>query len=135
MPPLILLVDDDPLVQGEARRMLQLAGYACVTADTAIDALTSLKNGPVADLVILDIRIHDLPGIKLALRIHAQYPRIPILLVSGWAEEAVHPDKLVGMRWESHRKPYTPETLLPAVERLLSGDGAAAGGGETRSEV
>lgn len=120
MPPLILLVDDDPLVQGDARRMLQLAGYTCVTADTAIDALTHLKNGPVPDLVILDIRVHDLPGIKLALRIHAQHPRIPILLVSGWADEAVNQSKLGGLRWEALQKPYTAETLLPAVERLLS---------------
>jgi two-component system, cell cycle sensor histidine kinase and response regulator CckA len=119
MPRLILLVDDDPLVQGEARRMLQLAGYTCLTADTAIDALTYLKNGPVPDLVILDIRLQDLPGIKLALRIHAQYPQIPILFVSGWAGEAVNPHELVGLRWGSLQKPYTPETLLPAVERLL----------------
>jgi two-component system cell cycle sensor histidine kinase/response regulator CckA len=121
MPRLILLVDDDPLVQGEARRMLQLAGYTCLTADTAIDALTYLKNGPVPDLVILDIRLQDLPGIKLALRIHAQYPQIPILFVSGWAGEAVDPDKLAGLRWGVLVKPYAAETLLPAVERLLRG--------------
>lgn len=119
MPRLILLVDDDPLAQGDARRMLQLAGYTCVTADTAIDALTCVKNGPVPDLVILDIRIHDLPGIKLALRIHAQHPRLPMLLVSGRADEAVNQDKPAGLRWGSLQKPYTPETLLPAVERLL----------------
>ena len=126
MPRLILLVDDDPVSQGAARRMLQLAGYTCLTADTAIDALTYLKNGPVPDLVILDIRLQDLPGIKLALRIHAQYPQIPILFVSGGAGKAVDPDKLAGLRWGFLVKPYAPETLLPAVERLRPGDEATA---------
>jgi DNA-binding response OmpR family regulator len=119
MPQFILLVDDDPLAQGVARRMLQLAGYTCVGVDTAIDALKNLKNDPVPDLVILDIRLRDLPGIKLALRIHAQHPLIPILFVSGWAAEAVNTDALVGLRWGSLQKPYTQETLLPAVESLL----------------
>ena len=127
MPPIILIADDDPLAQGAARRMLQLAGYTCITADTAIDALTHLKTGTVADLVILDIRIHDLPGLKLALRIHAQYPRLPILLVAGRAEEAVGQDELVGLRREFLPKPYAAETLLPAVERLLAGGEATAG--------
>ena len=99
--------------------MLQLAGYTCVTADTAIDALTGLKNVQVPDLVILDIRLHDLPGIKLALRIHAQHPRLPILLVSGWAEETVNSDQLAGLRCGSLQKPYTPETLLPDPSQLL----------------
>jgi DNA-binding response OmpR family regulator len=104
--------------------MLQLAGYTCLTADTAIDALTYLKDGPVPDLVILDIRLQDLPGIKLALRVHAQYPQIPILFVSGWAGEAV--DKLAGLRWGLLVKPYALGTLLPAVERLLPGGEAMA---------
>ncbi len=122
MPRFILLVDDDPPAQGVARRMLQLAGYTCVGVDTAIDALKNLKNDPVPDLVILDIRLRDLPGVKLALRIHAQHPQIPVLFVSG-AEETVNTDTLVDLRWGSLQKPYAQETLLPAVESLLSGGG------------
>ena len=56
---------------------------------------------------------------KVALRIHAQHPQVPILFVFGWVDEAVNQDKLAGLRWGSLQKPYTPETLLPAVERLL----------------
>ena len=119
MPPLILIVDDDPVAQGDTRRLLQLAGYAMLTADTAIDALTYLKNGQVPDLAILELRLADLPGVKLATRIHAQKTRVPILFVSGWAEEATPLAQLAGIRWEYLRKPYTQEMLLPAVERLL----------------
>ncbi len=119
MPPLILIVDDDPVAQGDTRRLLQLAGYVTLTADTAIDALTYLKNGQVSDLVIVELRLADLPGVKLATRIHAQHPRVPILFVSGWVEEATPLAQLAGVRWEYLRKPCTQETLLPAVERLL----------------
>lgn len=120
MTPLILVVDDDPTAQGVTRRTLQLAGYVTLTADTSIDALTYLKNGHVPDLAILDIRLGDLPGIKLALRIHAQHPRMPILFVSGWVQEAVGLNDLAKIRWEYLQKPLTQETLLPAVERLLA---------------
>ena len=126
MPPLILIVDDDPRIQGDTRRILQLAGYATLTADTAIDALTFLKTGQVPDLAIVDLRLADLPGVKLASRIHGQHPRIPILFVAGWAAEAAIPDQLTALRWGFLQKPYTPPTLLAAVERLLSGGQATA---------
>jgi two-component system cell cycle sensor histidine kinase/response regulator CckA len=119
VPPLILVVEDDPTTQGITRRMLQMAGYTVLTADTAIDALQRLKDGPVPDLAVLDMRLPDLPGSKLALRIHAEHPRIPILFVSGWVGEAVNLDQLAALRWEFLQKPFTRESLLPIVERLL----------------
>lgn len=118
---MILVVDDDPTIQGVTRRMLQVAGYDCLTADTAIDALTYLKSGRVPDLAILDVRLQDLPGTRLAMRIHEQHPHIPILFVSGRTGDAVDPEQLAALRWEFLQKPYTRETLLPAVERLLLG--------------
>jgi CheY-like chemotaxis protein len=99
--------------------MLQLAGYTVLTADTAIDALQRLKDGPAPDLAVLDMRLPDLPGSKLTLRIHAEHPRIPILFVSGWVGEAVNLDQLATLRWEFLLKPFTRESLLPLVERLL----------------
>lgn len=116
----ILVVDDDPMMQGITRRMLQVAGYDCLTADTAIDALRYLKNGRIPDLALLEIRLHDLPGTKLALRIHAQHPRIPVLFMSSRADDAPNLDQLASLRWSFLPKPYTRETLLPAVEGLLS---------------
>jgi CheY-like chemotaxis protein len=58
------------------------------------DALTYLKNGRVPELVILDIRIPDLPGPKLGRRLHEQYPRIPVLFVSGRPWEPASTDRL-----------------------------------------
>ena len=107
------------MVQGVTRRMLQLAGYDCLTADTAIDALMYLKNGRIPDLALIDIRLPGLRGDKLARRIHEQHPRIPVLFVSGWVGETVDPDQLADLRWEFLQKPYIPETLLPVIERLL----------------
>ena len=120
MSPLILVVDDDPMVQGVTRRMLQLAGYDCLTADTAIDALTHLKHGRIPELAILDVRLPDLPGTKLALRIHQAHPRMPVLFMSGWTGETIDPDHLAALRWEFLQKPFTKDTLLPLVERLLT---------------
>jgi two-component system, cell cycle sensor histidine kinase and response regulator CckA len=91
-----------------------------MTADTAADALTHLKNGQVPDLAVLDIRLPDLSGTKLALRIHEQHPHLPILFVSGWPGERIDPDQLATLRWDFLQKPFTQERLLPAVERLLA---------------
>jgi DNA-binding NtrC family response regulator len=119
MPQLILVVDDDPLAQGDTRRILQLAGYTARTADTAIDALTYLQQGQLPDLAILDLRLPDLPGTRLAARMHARHPRLPILFVSGQAGASVERDAVSTLRCDFLPKPFTQETLLPVVQRLL----------------
>ena len=119
VPPLILVVDDDHLVQGDTRRLLQVAGYDCLTADTAIDALRHLKKGRIPDLALLETRLPDLAGTQLARRIHAEHPRVPVVFMSRRPGEAINPDQLAGLRWEFLPKPFTRETLLQVVERLL----------------
>jgi two-component system cell cycle sensor histidine kinase/response regulator CckA len=126
MPSLILVVDPDPEAHRATRSILEEAGYTCQTADTAIDALTYLKHGRAPALAILDLRIHDLPGTKLALRIHEQRPGTPVLFISGRAGDLVDPERLASLRWELLQKPVTRETLLPAIERLLSGTEATS---------
>ena len=121
MPELVLVVDADPEVHRLTRSLLEEAGYTCQTADTAIDALTYLKHGRAPALAILDLRIPDLPGTKLALRIHEQRPEMPVLFISVRAGDLVSTEHLASLRWEFLQKPVTRETLLPAIERLLSG--------------
>jgi DNA-binding NtrC family response regulator len=119
VPPHILVVEDEPLVARTARRQLELAGFSCAVAGTAEQALELIGNGGVPDLVVLDIRLPDLPGPELALRIHNRYARIPILFISGWAGGLADPDKFTQLHWDFLPKPFTGETLGAAVRRML----------------
>lgn len=126
MPPFILLVEDEPAVQRVTCQYLEEAGFACRAAGTASAAMEILATAPAPDLLILDIRLPDLPGPELALRIHSRYPRAPVLFISGWVDGLANPGKLQALQWGFLQKPFTGEVLLEATRRLLAPARSAA---------
>jgi len=84
MPPLILVVEDEPSLLRATCRMLKYEGHTCLPAHDAGQTLDLLGSGQIPDLMIMDVRLPGLSGPELALRIHASHPRIPVLFVSGW---------------------------------------------------
>jgi CheY-like chemotaxis protein len=119
VPPLILVVEDEPTVQRATCRMLELEGYVCMPAEDAGQALDLLASGRIPDLMVIDIRLPGISEPELALRIHTRYPRIPVLFVSGWVDTLADPAQLDKMHWAFLAKPYNPEALLGAAQRML----------------
>ncbi len=122
MSPLALVVEDEPLVARITCAYLEEAGLSCVTAGSAAAALEVLKEGHAPDLLVLDVRLPDLPGTQLALRIHDQYPgvEIPVLFVSGWVDAVNAATQLERLRWGFLPKPFSPEAMADAARRLLA---------------
>jgi two-component system cell cycle sensor histidine kinase/response regulator CckA len=119
VPPLILVVEDQPLVRNVTCRFLVEGGFSCLAAATAAEALEILDAGQLPSLLVIDVRLPDLPGPELALRIHIQYPRLPVLFVSGWVDGLTNAAHLEPLRWEFLQKPFTSEKILEAVRRLV----------------
>jgi CheY-like chemotaxis protein len=124
MPQLILVVEDEPAVRRVTCRYLKAAGYNCVAAKSGADTLAFLDEGRIPDLLLIDIRLPDVPGPELALRIHTRYPRIPVLFVSGWPDAQASVRNLEAVRWEFLQKPYSRTTLAEAVRNLLTSEPA-----------
>jgi CheY-like chemotaxis protein len=118
VPPLVLVVEDEPVILRVTCHHLEDAGFECVNADTATHALAVLAQ-TVPDLLVLDIRLPDIPGPELALRVHGNYPTIPVLFVSGWIDGLAEAATLEPLRWEFLQKPFTGEALVAAARRLL----------------
>lgn len=124
---LILVVEDEPTVLRATCRMLELEGFACIPAEDAVQALEALGAGRIPDLMVIDIRLPGMSGPELALRIHTQYPRIPVLFVSGWPGGLADRTLLDRMQWMFLAKPYHPDTLVGAARRMLGADPATDG--------
>jgi two-component system, cell cycle sensor histidine kinase and response regulator CckA len=99
--------------------MLELEGYVCLPTQDAGEALELLGGGRIPDLMVIDIRLPGMSGPELALRIHTRYPRIPVLFVSGWVDGLADPAQLDRMHWAFLAKPYHPEALVGAAQRML----------------
>ena len=87
-----LLVDDEDIVRASTADMLSDLGYAVVEASSAEEALALLDGGLVPDVVVADHLMPGMTGTDLALVTQARGVTIPVLIVSGYAEdEGINP--------------------------------------------
>jgi len=84
----VLLVDDDYMVACGTAAMLEQLGHAVVTAASAAQALEILQTDASFDLVITDHAMPGMTGLDLIRRIRSTKPRLPVLLVTGYADLA-----------------------------------------------
>jgi DNA-binding NtrC family response regulator len=106
----VLVVDDEADVADMATMILDANGIVALTAYSAQEALEILGRETGIDAVVSDIRMPGMSGLKLADAIRKLYPKVKIVLVSGYAL----PSELVGRenQYLFATKPYNIETLL-----------------------
>jgi CheY-like chemotaxis protein len=80
--PVILCVDDEELPLTLRKLVLERAGYTVLTALSAAAALEILNTSKV-DLLLSDHLMPSTTGAELAREVKAQYPTIPVVLLSG----------------------------------------------------
>lgn len=98
----VLLVEDNPDVATAGRGMLEQLGYAVRVASDAAAALLDLEGGGI-DVVCSDIVMPGkMDGIALAQAIREKYPKVPIILMTGYSEAA----STLGPRFPVLRKPF-----------------------------
>src|SRR5690349_1136360 len=127
----ILVVEDEPMLRDLARRALDRRGYEVVVVTDGASALRLLEGDtPRFDLVLTDVVMPKLNGKELADRIWSRFPGLPVLFMTGYSPQDVLKRGLVIARASFIQKPFTPEGLVEAVERMLNA-GARAGAGQS----
>ncbi|MGP7796928.1 PAS domain S-box protein [Sphingomonas sp. CLY1604] len=82
-----LLIDDEELVRMSTADMLADLSYRVVEAGSAEEALRLLRGGLEPDLLVTDHLMPGMSGAQLARELKASRPHLPVLIVSGYAEE------------------------------------------------
>ena len=86
----VLVVDDDDEVRALAVAILHDAGFRAIPATNGDAALTMLQNGLVVDLLFTDIVMPGgVNGRKLADQLRARAPKLKVLFMSGYTENAI----------------------------------------------
>ncbi len=113
--PVVLAVDDDPLMLLNIVLMLEDLGYKVLQSNSGKHALQVLAEDPTIDLVLTDIGMPHMSGRELFERAHALYPALKFLFSTGYAQasdgEAGAPPSL--------SKPYTQGDLGKAIEQAV----------------
>ena len=117
--PIVLLVDDEPMIHLIVTRTLQREGWTVLNATDGEHAVEIIgRTGEPPQLVITDMRMPRMNGAELGQWIEARYPTVPILYISGFMDMLPQPTQ---GRSGSLGKPFTPAVLLQAVRELCSG--------------
>ena len=82
--PTILLVDDDPLIRGLGRELLENLGYRVETAADGAEALKKYRQMGGADLVVLDYFMPGLNGGQVLREFKTLDTRARVLVASGF---------------------------------------------------
>jgi signal transduction histidine kinase/ActR/RegA family two-component response regulator len=111
----VLLVEDNPDVSTATTEMLEQLDYEVRAVADAASALARLDAGETADLVISDIVMPGpMDGLALARALRAKFPRLPVLLATGYSEAALS----VKDEYPILYKPYALQDLGTAIANL-----------------
>jgi len=89
----ILLVEDEDAVRMFAARALTLKGYQVVEANSGEEGLELLEDyGDEIDLLITDVIMPNIDGPTLVRAAKKQRPHLPVIFISGYAEDVVRKD-------------------------------------------
>ncbi|MCJ8010969.1 response regulator transcription factor [Paenibacillus sp. KQZ6P-2] len=113
----VLVVDDDPEIRDVVHIFLRNEGYHVFEAEDGLQALTIL-NREAVDLIILDVMMPNLDGIKACFKIR-ETSNIPIIMLSAKGEDI---DKITGLTTGADdyvAKPFNPLELIARVKAQL----------------
>jgi PAS domain S-box-containing protein len=112
----VLLVEDEGQLRVLARDILRGAGYQVFEAPNAAEAIkVSQRHAGPIHLLVTDVVMPHIGGQELARRLGAERPRMRVLYMSGYTDDALTVDPNVAFL----PKPITPDTLLGKVRETL----------------
>ena len=116
----VLLVEDDAEVRAVVRTFLDAMHCIVDAAASGEQALLALGTEAKFDLLLTDIALGaGIRGTELAAQAQQRFPKMAVLLMSGFSSELLDADRDSPRSWELLRKPYTREELARAIVRVL----------------
>jgi len=112
-------VDDDQAILSSVATILQLKGYNVETAETGRQAIEKSQS-QFFNLALLDIKLPDMEGTSLLVKMHQTTPRMMKIMLTGYPslENAVTALNLGADAYLL--KPVNPKDLLKVVEEKLT---------------
>ena len=128
MASTVLVVEDETKIRELLRSYLEREGYQVVTTGSGAEGITLARTvGP--DLIVLDLRLPDVPGEEVAREVR-QFSGVPILMLTAKSSED---DRIRGLELGADDyvvKPFSPrELVLRAKAILRRGRGEQSGVG------
>ena len=115
----VLVVEDEDEVRALFSEGLTALGYTVLTACDGPSALEICGEDVSIDVVLTDVVMPGMSGSELSKRLSERYPGLKILFMSGYADDILEPQGLVGVEAHLLRKPCTPDDAARLIRHVL----------------
>lgn len=120
----ILLAEDEVMVRGVARGILESLGYTVLEAGQGQQALEICRTSPEQiHLLLTDVIMPGMNGLELAKRVIALRPQTRVLFMSGYTADVDLLDGAVRRAGAFLAKPFDRDTLGRKIRQVLDGEG------------
>ena len=116
----VLLVEDEDGVRRVARRALEMHGYRVIEASDGAQAVELARTNPSVGLLLTDVMMPGSFGPAVADAVHGIVPGLPVLYMSGHAEDVAR-GGLLDASVPFLAKPFTPTRLAEKVREVMDG--------------
>jgi len=117
----ILIAEDEEPLRTLIKRALAEEGHLVVATADGSEALDVLQSeGSGFDLLLTDIKMPVMDGIALALAVARAFPKLPILLMTGYADQRERVSGLEALICDVISKPFAVAEIKFAVASALA---------------
>jgi two-component system cell cycle sensor histidine kinase/response regulator CckA len=118
----ILLVEDEDMLRGLIKELLELKGFSVIEACQGVEALSLLQErGSGVDLVLTDVVMPHMSGSELVDRLRKEFPDLKVIFMSGYtgaSNASIHRSlEMPGVAFL--QKPFRLNNLIAQVEDLI----------------
>jgi len=119
-PGTILIVDDDAAVLQIAQRAIEVCGYRVLTAASpgAAEKILAAQAEAVG-LILIDVVLPEINGYQLFASWHRLYPRLRVLYMSGYMDNAIVTNDILARGLPFIQKPFNAEDLVLTILKVL----------------
>ncbi|WP_348540516.1 ATP-binding protein [Shimia sp. R9_3] len=118
----VLLVEDEAPVRSFATRALKMRGFTVLEAASGEEALEILAaDQPGIDVFVSDVIMPGMDGPTWVRQARSEYPEVPVIFVSGYAEDSFSDDQSRIDNSSFLPKPFSLGDLTEAVQARISG--------------
>ena len=116
----ILVADDDKTCRDSIQKVLEREGHQVQTAESVDGALEALATNHF-DLVVCDYRMPGKTGVDLLIELRRKASRVPVLMISAYADALVEAAILRLGALEVLKKPIRRQELVARTAKVVGG--------------
>jgi two-component system chemotaxis response regulator CheY len=134
----VLIIDDEAEIRRNLTVGLTQEDFSVVACPDGISAIhelnTAREKGIAYDYLVTDIFMPDIDGLKILRVIKIQYPELPVLVITGFGDEALKLTALSEFNTGYLDKPFEIPDLVKALEELSPGSTAGKKAAKAKAE-